>query len=103
MKLFNKFKEEHSEVNMSIGTFVQQNPWHVKPITICDTCCCCYHAEFELYFDTFLDIGKTFWAHSPPPSTLHDFISQILCEREVDELFYQNKVLVERNVIIVEI
>ena len=47
--------------------------------------------EFELYYDTFLDFGRTFWKDSPPPSTIHDFISQIICERESDELFYEKK------------
>ena len=28
---------------------------------------------------------------SPTPSTFHDFISEILCEREGDELFYKKK------------
>ena len=76
---------------MSISTFVQQKPWYLKPITICDTCCSHYHVDFELYYDTFIDFGKTFLENSPPPSTIHDFISQILCEREGDELFYQKK------------
>ena len=88
IELFNKFKEEHSGVNMSICTFMQKKPWYVKPSTIRDTCCCCYHVDFELYYDTFIDFGKTFWENSPPLSTIHDFISQILCEREGHELFY---------------
>ena len=47
--------------------------------------------EFQLYYDTFLDFSKTFWKNSPPPSTIHGFISEILCERESHELFYQKK------------
>jgi hypothetical protein len=103
IELFNKFKEEHKEVKISINTFVQQKPWFVRPIIVRDTCCCHYHVEFELYYDTFLDFGKTLWPSSPPPSTFRAFISKILCEREGDELFYQKNVLVERNVIVVEI
>ena len=91
IELFNKFKEEYNGINMSINTFVQQKPWYVKPIIVSDTCCCHYHVDFELYYDTFIDFGKTFWENSPPPSTIHDFISKILCEREGDELFYQKK------------
>jgi hypothetical protein len=91
IELFNKIKEEHKEVKISINTFVQQKPWFVRPITIRDTCCCHYHVEFELYYDTFLDFGKTLWPDSPPPSTVHVFISEILCEREDDDLFYQKK------------
>jgi hypothetical protein len=91
IKLFNKFKEEHKEVKISINTFVQQKQWFVRPITIHDTCCFRYHVEFELYYDTFLDFCKTLWPSSPPPSTFRAFISEILCEREGDELFCQNK------------
>jgi hypothetical protein len=47
--------------------------------------------EFELYYNTFLDFGKHLWPSSPPPSTFRFFISEILCEREGDELFYQKK------------
>ena len=102
IELFNKFKEEHKEVKISINTFVQQKPWFVRPITVHDTCFCRYHVKFELYYDTFLDFFKTLWPSSPPPSTFRAFISEILCEREGNELFYQKNVLVERNVIIVK-
>ena len=68
-----------------------KKPWYVKPITVCDTCYCCYHVEFQLYYDTFLNFGRKFWKDSPPPSTIYDFVSQILCGRESDELFYENK------------
>ena len=47
--------------------------------------------EFQLYYDPFLNFSKTFWKKSPPPFTIHGFISKILCERESDELFYQKK------------
>ena len=75
----------------------------MRPIIVHDICCCHYHVEFELDYDIFLDFGKNLWPSSPPPSTFRAFISEILCEREGDELFYQKKVLVERNVIVVEI
>ena len=88
IQLFNKFKDEHSELNLSINTFVQQKPWYVRPITIRDTCCCRYHVEFELYYDTFLRFGKTFWSNSPL-STIRAFISEILCERESREFLQQ--------------
>jgi hypothetical protein len=92
IELFNKFKEEHEEVKISINTLVQQKPWFVRPITICDTCCCCYNVEFELYYDTFyFYFGKTLWPSSPPHSTFSAFISKILCEREGDDLFYKKK------------
>ena len=46
IKLFNNFIEENCGINVSINAFVQQKPWYVKPITIRNTCCCCYHVEF---------------------------------------------------------
>ena len=91
IELFNKFKEENHKIHVSLSAFGQQKPWYVKPIPVRDTCCCRYHVEFELYYDTFLDFGRTLWKDSPPPSTIRDFISQILCERESDELFYKKK------------
>ena len=86
IQLFNKFKDEHKEVNLSINTFVQHKPWYVVPITIRDTCHCHYHVEFELYYDTFLRFGKTFWSNSPP-STIHSFISKLLCGRDNHKIF----------------
>ena len=90
IQLFNKFKDEHNGLNLSINTFVQQKPWYVRPITIRDTCCSRYHVEFELYYDTFLRFGKTFWSNSPP-STIRAFISEILCERDSHEIFYNKR------------
>ena len=61
VQLFNKFKEDHRGINMSITIFVQQKPWYVRPITIHDTCCCRYHVQFQLYYDMFLKFGKIFF------------------------------------------
>ena len=74
-----------------MSAFVQQKPWYVNHITVRDTCCCHDHVEFQLYYDTFLNFGRKFWKDSPPPSTINDFISQILCGRESHELLYQKK------------
>ena len=60
IQLFNKFKDDNNELNLSIKTFVQQKPWYVRPVTIHDTCCCPFHVEFELYYDTFLGFEKHF-------------------------------------------
>ena len=85
VQLFNKFKEDHHGINMSITTFVQQKPLYVRSNTIHDTCCCHYHVEFQLYKDMFLEFGKILWKNSPPPPTICEFISQTLCERNHDE------------------
>ena len=77
-------------MNLSINTFVQQKPWYVRAITIRDTCCCRYHVQFELLYETFLRFGKTFWPNSPP-STIHAFISKILWERDSHKIFYNKR------------
>ena len=79
IELFNKVKEENRQIHVSLSAFFQQKPWYVQPVTVRDTCCCHYHVEFELYYDTFLDFVRKLWKDSPPPSTIRDFISQILC------------------------
>ena len=91
VQLFNIFNEDHRGINMSITTFVQQKPWYVRPITIHDTCFFRYHVQFQLYYETFLEFGKIFWTNSPPPPTVCEFISQTLCERNHDEVFYNKK------------
>jgi hypothetical protein len=103
IELFNKFKEEHKEVKIFINTFVQQKPWFVRPITAHDKCCCHYHVEFELYYDTFLDFHKTLCPGSPPPSTVRVLYLKFYVKEKMMIYFTKNKVLVERNVIIVEI
>ena len=47
--------------------------------------------QFQLYYDTFLEFGKKIWTNSPPSPTVHEFISQTLCERNHDEVFYNKK------------
>ena len=61
------------------------------------TCCCHYHVEFELYYDTFPNFGRKVWKDSPPPSTIHDFISQIPCEGDNNKLFYEKKCVGGKN------
>ena len=90
IQFFNKFRDEHNELNFPINTFVQQKPWYVRPITIHDTCCCRYHVEFELYYDTLLWFGKKFWPNSPT-STICAFISEILCKIDSYEIFYNKR------------
>ena len=60
VELGNKFKESLHDIGIPINTFVKLKPWYVRPITICDMYCHHYHVEFELYYDTFIDFGKTF-------------------------------------------
>ena len=53
-----------------------------------DTCCCQYHIEFQLYYDTFVDFCKKHWDGEPSPHTVRDFISMILCNRNPENVFF---------------
>ena len=39
IQLFNKFKDDRRQINMSIDTFVQQKSWYARPIIVHYTCC----------------------------------------------------------------
>jgi hypothetical protein len=102
IELFNKFKEEHKEVKISINTFVQQKPWFVRPITVRDSCCFHYHVEFELYYDTFFLVKIYGQVHLLLPHSMLLYLKFYVKEK-VMIYFTKKNVLVERNVIIVEI
>ena len=53
------------DVNISLNTFVKLKPWYVRPIVVRDTCCCRYHVELELYYETFLDFVMQFGQITP--------------------------------------
>ena len=53
-----------------------------------DTCCCQYHVEFQLYYDTFVDFFKKHWDGELAPHTMWDFISMILCNRNPENVFF---------------
>jgi hypothetical protein len=103
IELFNKFIEENCGINVSINIFVQQKPWYVKPITVHDTCCCRYHVEFQLYYDTFLILVKHFGKiHLLLPLSMVSYLKFYVKEK-VMNYFTKRNVLVVKNVIIVEI
>ena len=66
-------------------------PWYVRPITVQDTCCCRYHVEFQLFYETFVNFGIKYWSNDPPPSSVCEFLSKILCAGENNELFYKKE------------
>ena len=53
-----------------------------------DTCCCRYHVEFQLYYDTFLYFCKKHSDGERAPHTVWDFISMILCNRNPENVFF---------------
>jgi hypothetical protein len=91
VEMFKIFMESNVDVKISLSTFVKLKPWYVRPIVVCDTCCCRYHVEFELYYETFLNFGIQCWPNDPPPSSVREFVSKILCARENDQVFYKKQ------------
>lgn len=54
-----------------------------------------HHAQFQLYYETFLKFGIDYWSNYPPPSSFHEFVSKLLYGQENNQLAY--KKLVEEN------
>ena len=76
--LFEEFKESNPGVLISFTMFSKLKPWYIRLNTIQATCCCRYHVEFQLYYDTFVDFCKKHWDGELVPHTVRDFISMIL-------------------------
>ena len=57
VEMFKTFMESNVDAKISLSTFVKLKPWYVRPIFVCDTCCCRYHVEFKLYYETFNHFG----------------------------------------------
>ena len=55
-ELYEKFKNEHRQLNLGKRSFEKCNPWYVRINTLHNTCCCRYHVEYEYYYETFLYI-----------------------------------------------
>ena len=85
VELFQNFMESNTDVKVSLSTFVNIKP----PITFRDTCCCRYHVEFQLFYETFVNFGIKYWPNDPLPSSFHEFLLNILCARENNKLFYK--------------
>ena len=88
---FKEFQEINSHVKIAISMFHKLIPWFIIPNTICDTFCCQYHIEFQVHYDMFLEFCKNNWQGGPPPTTVHDFVSSILCKRYPKKLSYKKK------------
>ena len=47
--------------------------------------------EFQLYYETFIYICKRQWQGDTPPTKVGDFISMILCRRNLEDLFFSER------------
>jgi hypothetical protein len=43
VEMFKIFMQSNVHVKISLNTFVKLKHWFVRPIIVCDTCCCRYH------------------------------------------------------------
>jgi hypothetical protein len=103
IELFNKFKEEHKEVKISINTFVQQKPWFVRP-SLSMTCVVviimwilsCIMTLFGILVKLYGQVHLLL---------LHSMFLYLkfYVKEKMMIYFTKNNVLVERNVIVVEI
>ena len=89
--LFEEFKESNPGVQISFTMFSKLKPWYIRSNTIRDTCCCRYHIEFQLYYDTFVDFCKKHWDGELAPHIGRDFISMILCNRNPENVFFNKR------------
>ena len=103
LELFNKFKEEHSEVNMSFTTFVQQNPWYVRPISVRDTSVVGIMWNLSYIMTLFLILGKhTVQVHLLFPQFVLSYPKTYVNEK-IMRYFVVKNVLVGINVLIMDI
>ena len=77
--LFKEFLESSPLAKITISTFQKLKPSFIRHNTIYDTCCCQYHIEFQLHYDTFLEFYNKHWQGDPTPTIVCDFVSSIYC------------------------
>ena len=53
-ELYEKFRNEHRQLNLGKISFEQCKPWYVRINTLRNTCCCRYHVEYEYYYEISL-------------------------------------------------
>ena len=44
-----------------------------------------------IYHETFENFGIQYWPNNPPPSSVREFVSKILCAQENDQVFYKKQ------------
>ena len=74
VSLFEEFQERNPHAKITINMFQKLKPWFIRPNTIHDMCCCRYHVEFQLHYDTFLEFYNKHRQDDPPPTIVHDFV-----------------------------
>ena len=89
--MFKFFMESNVDAKISLSTFMKLKPWYFRTILVRDTCCFRYYVEFKLYYETILDFGVQCWPNNPPPASVHEFVSKILCARENDQVLYKKQ------------
>src|SRR5713226_4482194 len=99
-KLYEKFRNEHRQLNLGQISFEKCKPWYVRINTLRNTCCCRYHVEYEYYYETFLYIRRVLHTNhvqdcslTIPPTSSREFIHSIMCNRPEGQTYYAKSCL----------
>ena len=103
VELFNKFKEDHRGINMSITTFVQKKPWYVRPITIRAHVVVVIMCNFNYIMTCFLNLVKCFGQiHHLHPQYVNSYLKLYVREIAMKYFIIRN-VSMENIIMVVEI
>ena len=99
-ELYERFKNEHKELNLGQRSFEKCKPFYVKINTLRNTCCCRYHVEYEYWYETFLYIRRVLHTNhvqdcslTIPPTSSREFIHSIMCNRPEGQTYYAKSCL----------
>ena len=55
-KIYERFKNEHTHLNLGQRSFEKCKPWYVRICIDQNRFCCRYHVEYEYFYDTYKHI-----------------------------------------------
>ena len=75
-QLYSLFQQTHPEIRIGQRSFEACKPWFIRFMRERDTCCCRYHVEFQLLYDSFRALHGY---DGLVPTSPRDFIHSLLC------------------------
>lgn len=85
-QLFRLFQQTHPEISIGQRSFEACKPWFIRFMRERDTCCCRYHVEFQLLYDSFRRLHGYDGLVAASP---RDFIHSLLCVREDGDSYHK--------------
>lgn len=85
-QLYSLFQQRHPEISIGQRSFEACKPWFIRFMRERDTCCCRYHVEFQLLYDSF---RRLHGYDGLVPVSPRDFIHSLLCGREDGDSYHQ--------------